>query len=77
LQAVAALRSKKSAKYGVKWAFLGQTACHLSSYKWLKAWSKTSKPLKIDTKEPVLQVMRLKFTDSLWIGKEEKIKVCK
>jgi hypothetical protein len=31
----AALRSKKSAKYGGKWAFLGQTACHLTSYAYL------------------------------------------
>ncbi len=23
---------KKSAKYGGKWAFMGQTACHLTSY---------------------------------------------
>ena len=32
LQAVAALRSKKWEKYGGKWAFLGQTACHLIIY---------------------------------------------
>jgi hypothetical protein len=32
LQAVAALRSKKIAKYGGKWDFLGQTASRLSSY---------------------------------------------
>jgi hypothetical protein len=28
-----ALWSKKPAKYGRKWAFLGQTACHLTIYK--------------------------------------------
>ncbi|MEY3249257.1 MAG: hypothetical protein RL742_1300, partial [Bacteroidota bacterium] len=33
LQAVAALRSKKIAKYGGKWNFLGQIASRLSSYK--------------------------------------------
>jgi hypothetical protein len=32
LQAVAALRSKKIAKYGGKWDFLGQAASRLSSY---------------------------------------------
>jgi hypothetical protein len=33
LQAVAALRSKKSAKYGGQWAFLGQTTSHITSCK--------------------------------------------
>jgi hypothetical protein len=33
LQAEAALRSKKIAKHGGKWDFLGQTASRLSSYK--------------------------------------------
>jgi hypothetical protein len=37
LQTVAVLLSKKSAQYGGKWAFLGQTACHLTSYKTTKS----------------------------------------